>query len=214
MMHPDRPHDTGEFIWLMSLSDLMILLFTLFVVLFSFASKNMKQNEMKQMVASITNKPAPKTQVDEVHGQIQNWIKENNLSDQISVTLANDTLEINIKDKLLFKSGDFQLQQEGQAASQELAKILETIQDPYKIAIEGHTDDVPMHSAQINDNWDLSSKRAHSVLTSMQLSPETQKRIQLLAYGEMKPILPNRAQSGESIPENQAKNRRVTVRVY
>ena len=59
---PEKKHGGGEdeFLWLMSLSDLMILLFIFFVVMYSFSAKRMKQSDFLQIAASMRREAPPK----------------------------------------------------------------------------------------------------------------------------------------------------------
>lgn len=91
---------------------------------------------------------------------------------------------------------------------------MEIIPPPFQVGIEGHTDDVPISTAQIKDNWDLSSRRALAVRESLNLTEKLKGRTVVMAYGDTRPVAPNRTPAGEAIPENQSKNRRVTVRIF
>ncbi len=206
--------DTGEYLWLVSLSDLMMLLFIFFVVMFSFSYKQIKQNEFRKLVAQIRHENMPKTPVDQLKQNLNAWVTERKLQDQISVKQVDDSLRVEIKDKVLFSSGEYRPTDAGTEILRLLAKTLEKIPAPYKLGIEGHTDDTPIHTKTIEDNWDLSAKRALYVLYAMNLSPEFSKRTVLMAHGDCEPIAPNRDSKGQPIPENQIKNRRVTLRIF
>ena len=95
-----------------------------------------------------------------------------------------------------------------------VSKVLAKIPPGYRLGVEGHTDDTPIHTRTIDDNWDLSARRSLAVLHTLDLPPDLLKRTVLMAYGEMKPIAPNRDMAGKPILDNQAKNRRVTLRVF
>jgi chemotaxis protein MotB len=192
----------------------MILLFILFVVLFSFTYKKLKASEFKQIMASIRNQPVPKNPIDEVKTQLTNWVKSEKLSDQIDVIKKEDAVLIEIKDKVFFTTGEYELNFEGQNRIHTLAKTLEKLPSRFQLGIEGHTDDVPIHNKAVEDNWDLSSKRALNVLRALNLSPELLKRTSVIAHGDTNPLVPNRDAHGNSIAENQNKNRRVTLRVF
>ncbi len=214
------PAETGEFLWLVSLSDLMILLFVTFVVLFSFAYKKLKDanlinpEEFKRIVAALQNKKLPPNPIDQVQKNLNQWVSQEKLENLITIERKADAITMQIKDKLLFESGKFQIHPEGYTAIRTLAKTLEKVPDPYKIGIEGHTDDVPIHSKTIQDNWDLSSKRALAVLYALGLPEALVKRTLIMAHGDTQPLVPNRTPEGVPIPENQAKNRRVTLKIF
>lgn len=211
---PKRLAESGEFLWLVSLSDLMMLLFIFFVVMFSYSYKKIKKNDFRQLVAEIRHEQVPKTPVDQLKQNLTNWVNEQKLQDQISVNKVDDTLRVEIKDKVLFSSGEFMPNKSGTEILKLLAKTLESIPSPYQLGIEGHTDDSPVHTDAIEDNWDLSAKRALWVMYSLNLSAALSKRTVLMAHGDNDPIVPNRDDKGDPLPENQSKNRRVTLRIF
>ncbi|MBI4404432.1 MAG: OmpA family protein [Deltaproteobacteria bacterium] len=213
--YPRRPpSEQSEFLWLVSLSDLMILLFVLFVMLFALTYKKLKQTDFQKIVSALRNEAPPPTPMEKVTKQLSAWVKERNLEDKIAIQQTDDAVLVQIKDKVFFESGRFELHKEGVTALQSLTSTLETIPPPHQLGIEGHTDDIPIHSKEIQDNWDLSSRRANSVLRALAFSPDMLKRTVVMGYGETRPIVPNRDTEGTPLPDNQSKNRRVTLRIY
>lgn len=82
----------------------------------------------------------------------------------LTVKVRNGKVYVSMEDKLLFKSGSYEVNQSGANAVKKLAKVLEQNQD-INVLIEGHTDDVPYRSeGALKDNWDLSVKRATTVV--------------------------------------------------
>lgn len=208
------PAESGEFIWLVSLSDLMILLFILFVVLFSASYKKMKQSDFAKVAASLRNEAPKQDPIEKVRNDLSKWVEEHKLQEKVAVELKDDAVLLQIKDRLLFSSGDAAILPAGISTVRSLGQTLATVPGDYKIGIEGHTDDIPIHTREIDDNWDLSSKRAMAVMKALNMDPALLKRTVLMAYGEMKPLVPNRDASGKPIPENQNRNRRVTLRIF
>ncbi len=99
-----------------------------------------------------------------------------NLNDtDIQVEVRGGLVHVSISDKLLFKSGSSSLNKK---ADDVLAKIASVINDhdQLQVLVEGHTDDVPMNTSCVSDNWDLSVKRATAVVRSLSnehyVSPE------------------------------------------
>jgi chemotaxis protein MotB len=86
----------------------------------------------------------------------------------LTVTMKNGQVYVSLEEKLLFKSGSYEIDANGLAALRKLGSLLEKNQD-ITITIEGHTDDVPYHSASglLKDNWDLSVKRATTVVRAL-----------------------------------------------
>ncbi len=124
----------------------------------------------------------------------------------LSVNLKNGKVYVSLEEKLLFKSGSYDVDSRGRQALQKLAQVLE-VNPNVNIMIEGHTDDVPYRSGPvIKDNWDLSVMRATSVvkilLTDSRIDP---KRLTAGGHGEFMPVDPAKT------AEARAKNRRTDI---
>ena len=124
----------------------------------------------------------------------------------LTVQQRNGKVYISMENKLLFKSGKWDIEREGKKALIQLSKVLEKNPD-ISILIEGHTDNVPFTSrGDVESNWDLSTKRATAVvkilLQNNKILPQN-----LTAAGRSKylPIAPN------SSKEGRASNRRIEV---
>ncbi len=124
----------------------------------------------------------------------------------LSMSIKNGNVYVSMDDKLLFRSGSFEIDPNGARAVHDLATVLAQNPD-INVMVEGHTDDVPYRpNGQLRDNLDLSAKRATTV-------------VRLLL--ENKGIAPSRiiaAGRGESLPvasgktsEARAKNRRTEI---
>ena len=83
----------------------------------------------------------------------------------LTVTVKNGKVYVSLDEKLLFKSASWDIDANGKNALKKLAGVLEKNPD-IQITIEGHTDNVPYNpgNSQLKDNWDLSTKRATSVI--------------------------------------------------
>lgn len=213
----NRPHaaDDGEFLWLVSLSDLMILLFVFFVVLFSFSYKKMSASDLIEAVAMFNGDTD--TPIDEIEEELKAALAEKGIKGLLDIREENGTLTIDIKDAVLFESGQFNLKAGTQPILNLMSRAFIDIPSQYSIAIEGHTDDAPFTPRMgglIADNWQLSTMRAYEVFNSLMLSDDLKKRASIVGYGPMKPLVSNRDAQGVPISENRAKNRRVTVRIY
>lgn len=204
----------GEFLWLVSFSDLLLLLFVFFVVLFSFAYQKLEKADFQNMSSAITGERSASTPIDEVQAKLLKWVVNRKLLDSVTIDKKQDALILQIKEKVLFSSGDYRLKDESRELIELISRAIDKIPPPYRLGIEGHTDDVPVRSKGISDNWELSARRAHSVLEALDVSDELRKRTVIMGYGEMNPLVPNRNDKGVPIAANQARNRRVTLRVF
>lgn len=86
--------------------------------------------------------------------------------DELTVYTKNGKVYVSLEEKLLFKSGSDVVDPKGKEAIKSLVQILKTTKD-VSVMVEGHTDNVPIHTAEFQDNWELSTARATSILRIM-----------------------------------------------
>ncbi len=84
-------------------------------------------------------------------------------NDELAVHIKNGKVYVSMEEKLLFSSGSYTVSQDGVRALAKIASVLQKHKD-INVVVEGHTDDVPYKSSVLLDNWDLSVKRATSVV--------------------------------------------------
>lgn len=124
----------------------------------------------------------------------------------LTITRKNGQVYVSMDEKLLFPSGSFTINSKGKEALIKLAKVLEDNKD-IKILVEGHTDSVPYRgSGNLTDNWDLSVKRATSIVRVLignsQINPQ---QVTAAGRGEFLPVATNTTKEG------RAKNRRTEI---
>ncbi|PCE64005.1 OmpA family protein [Sediminicola luteus] len=91
-----------------------------------------------------------------------------NLDDEdIEISVEKGVVFVSISDKLLFRSGSYNLTARAKEVLGKVAKVVNNKPD-FEFMVEGHTDDVPYRKAPLQDNWDLSVKRATSVVRTLQ----------------------------------------------
>ena len=124
----------------------------------------------------------------------------------LTVEQRNGKVYVSMENKLLFSSGSWAVGTQGQQAVSQLASVLGENTD-INVLIEGHTDNVPYGgNGVLNDNWDLSTKRATSIVHLLQQNSKINaKRLTAAGRGEYAPIAPNTSATGK------AKNRRIEV---
>lgn len=129
-----------------------------------------------------------------------------NLDDKdINIKVEKGVVYVDISDKLLFRSGSYDVTERAKEVLGKVAKVLNA-QPDIEFQVEGHTDSVPIKSPGILDNWDLSVKRATSVVRILQdtygLDP---KRMTAAGRSQYLPVADN------STPEGRAANRRTRI---
>lgn len=85
----------------------------------------------------------------------------------ISIEVKKGVVYVSISDRMLFKSGSYTINTSAQEVIGKIAKIVND-HNELDILVEGHTDTVPIHTDCMEDNWDLSTKRATSIVRLMQ----------------------------------------------
>ena len=106
---------------------------------------------------------------------------------QIKTVVDDAGLRMELKNALLFDSGQAEITPAGRAAIDKVVKLLPTIDQRYQIAIEGHTDDVPIHTVRFDSNWELSSGRAINVLKSFTAVGISAQRLSAQGYADTRP---------------------------
>ncbi|GAA4312154.1 OmpA family protein [Pontixanthobacter gangjinensis] len=124
----------------------------------------------------------------------------------LTVEQKNGKVYVSMENKLLFDSGSWAVNSEGRKAVKQLGSVLAQNPD-IAVLIEGHTDNVPYGgSGQLKDNWDLSTKRATSIVHILRenagIDPQN---LTAAGKGEFAPVAPNNTEAGK------AKNRRIEV---
>ncbi len=122
----------------------------------------------------------------------------------IEINVEKGVVFISIADKLLFKSGSYNVTDRANEILAKVAKVINSKPD-FEAMVESHTDNVTYNKPPLLDNWDLSVKRATSivrVLESLNVNPQ-----QLIAAGRSSyvPLVEN------DTAENKAKNRRTRI---
>ncbi|MEO6191111.1 MAG: OmpA family protein [Saprospiraceae bacterium] len=88
-------------------------------------------------------------------------------SDDVTIEVKKGVVYISLSDKMLFKSASSVINEQAGSTLEKIAKILNE-QTDIDILIEGHTDNVPINTDCVADNWDLSTKRANSIARLLQ----------------------------------------------
>lgn len=141
--------------------------------------------------------------------EMEEALRENDIADEVEVSFTAQYVKLTMNGGLLFDSGSAQLKDDAKLIIDKVGLMLERYGNAGSIEIEGHTDNVPMKSAQYPSNEELSSARALSVfyylLDTTSLNPINLKHA---GMGERVPIADN------ATPEGRSRNRRVEILIY
>jgi chemotaxis protein MotB len=137
-----------------------------------------------------------------IFNELENMIDATDLSDSVTVKAVGNQIKLQIDGRYLFDSGKAELKEGATVIFNNLAQLFRENPD-YRIAIRGHTDDLPIETERFPSNWELSAIRATTVLRYFIQQGIDPERMSATGYADFLPLVPNDS------PENRAKNRRV-----
>lgn len=228
----NKQHDeeNGE-AWLLPYSDLMTLLLAVFIVLFAvskidvekaaqmseqFRDAMLNESAAEGSQAETTNageitdeelteylEQEELENLEKLKAKIDQQLEEQGMTGSVTTSIDKRGLVISFNNAILFESGSAQLKEENISALLAIAKTINTLDN--FIRVEGHTDNVPIHSDIYPSNWELSSSRAATVVRLFVDGNVSPDKIVAVGYGENRPVADNTTESG------RAKNRRIDI---
>lgn len=228
--HKHEEHENHER-WLVSYADFITLLFAFFVVMYSISSVNVGKyrtvsESIKAALNPIVSPPSSPTPLalsaskaaltapdspgskELAIRKLRNLVKGIKASPQLAMVRitekVNGDIVITIPDQLLFNSGEAAVRPEALRFLEGLGTAI--IELNRHTRIEGHTDNVPIRTAQFPSNWELSSTRAVMVVRVLsELYGVPADHLAAVGHAETRPVTAN------ADAEQRAKNRRVEV---
>ncbi|NLK97226.1 MAG: OmpA family protein [Epulopiscium sp.] len=165
--------------------------------------------DLEKLLSETTEKMNLKSleELKKMHSDLENYIQENNLTEKVDAKLGDYYVTLTFKDGVLFDTGKANLKPEAIEVLDKLGIQLSKYPNN-RIRFEGHTDNVPIRTAQFPSNWELSAARAIAVakyyIDELSFNP---KQFSTEGFGEYSPIADN------STAEGRAKNRRVEIKI-
>ena len=202
--------------WLVSYADFITLLFAFFVVLFATGqSDKRKKAELAVSIQSafsqmgffeshakaepIDARPGP---LAKIRQRLTEIARPETESGVITVRDSPNGLVISLQEAGFFDSGSASVRPSALPVLSRIAAILPDV----PLRVEGHTDDVPIHTAQFASNWELSSSRASSIARLLLDHDNVHaEQLSVAGYAEYHPVADN------STVEGRSRNRRVDI---
>ena len=131
--------------WLLPYVDVISLLLAFLILALAMSKVNLHRFEL---VSAALSRTAPPPSLDALKEKIDQMIEQQGLVGQVKTVVDDAGLRMELKNALLFDSGQADITPAGRTAIERVVKLLPTIDQRYQIAIEGHTDDVPIHTAR------------------------------------------------------------------
>lgn len=221
MLDLRRKHEDEEG-WSLTLADMMTLILCFFVVIAAIAkpdrqamdsvAKSMQtamKGEPPEGAAGMARGPDTGRRLFDIQVELVRLLKVE--KDLVAVKLRPDAVLVELPGDVSFLSGSADLTESARGVLGRLAGPLAGL--GYPVAVEGHTDDVPIASARFPSNWELSAARAAAVARLLIERGLAQERLTVIGLAHTRPQAPHRDDSGRALPENQARNRRVSILV-
>jgi len=234
MKRHEEEHEEGEGgseRWLLTYSDMITLLLALFIILYSMS--NIEAKKFAKIAESFgpafnngsievsgaetgtgdgtgTETGTVVDPLDEIYNTLTEYVDQNNLQDQISLTNTDSFVQIRLTGLLMFVPDSPQMLEDSKPVIKEISGALIKVYDMVDhITISGNTADVGEHDAQTDSfSWYLSVNRADTVRRYLVEYGLHEDKISLEGYGHYNPIASNHTEEGRS------KNRRAEITVY
>lgn len=173
--------------WMTTYSDLITQLLIFFVMLFALSEG------------------AIEDQLERLKKKIDNYVVQERLEQMITTKITiKEGLVVSMRENLMFDSGKAKIHNKAKKIITNISRLL--IDEPNRVAIEGHTDNLPIKTEEFPSNWELSSARATNftrfLLEELKFEPD---RLSSAGYGEYQPVESNKTRDG------RAANRRVDL---
>ncbi len=222
--------------WLVSYADFITLLFAFFVVLYATTHVDNKKvvqvsaaiqggfqqlgafsgqgsgtpgtaPKVARLVNDLSKGPVhgePRLPLSQVKKDLEKSLGEEIRKHQVEMRLVPDGLVVSLREVGFFNTGDAQLLPEAEPVLTHIAQVL--AEGGFQIRVEGHTDDVPIHNAHYDSNWELSTARATEVVLMMvQKCGFEPDHLSVAGYAQYRPMESNGTEDG------RRRNRRVDL---
>ena len=229
-MSKSKKQHGGHERWMVSYADFMTLLFAFFVVLYS--SSQVDKRKMAKLSCAITAgfrrmgaggttgyapvvipgttpvtmtaAPRAVESAASIRRKLEAGLSKELERGVVSVRETPEGIVLSLREIGFFDSGSAELRATSMEMFDRIGALLATLQS--NLRVEGHTDNVPIHTAQFHSNWELSTARATEVirllLTREGIDPG---RLSAAGYGQFHPVADN------STAEGRRLNRRVDI---
>lgn len=221
--------------WMVTLSDLLILLLTFFVLLISMSSMDKKVFKkmfgafpyslgVLNMGGSVTSSESGKSlivrpvaksrsiadlaalrKLSPSLSRLLDDLEASSAGAYLTASVVNDDLNLDMTSDFVFGTLDARIKPAGKTLLTELSGFV--AKQPGDVVIEVYTDNFPLHTKKFPDNWVLASVRGDVIARELRGQGVAESRLALSAFG------PDRPQVDNDTPEHRARNRRIIIRL-
>ncbi|MBV8219861.1 MAG: OmpA family protein [Solirubrobacterales bacterium] len=169
------------------------------------SAKPMSAAQLQAALDSMSASIAEQDSFVALQKRLNAYAKAHGFANRVQTVIERRGLVVRVlTDKLLFDSGQATLQPAGQPLLVEVAQLL-NVDKTHPITVEGHTDNVPIATAQFPSNWELSTARATTVVRFLISRGVGAGRLGAVGYSDLHPVASNATAAGRGL------NRRVDI---
>ena len=224
------PHQGNHERWILSYADFVTLLFAFFVVLYASAQVDKaKMASLSNAIAAgfqelgvgagqgaapvvvpgsnpaVFSHPArPQVASDAILRRLEDKLSPELQDHAVSLRQTPEGLVLSLHEIGFFDSGSSGLRASSMSTFDRIGSVIASVGS--NVRVEGHTDDVPIHTVQFHSNWELSTARAAEIvrifITRENINPE---RLSAAGYAEYHPVADNSTEEGRRL------NRRIDI---
>ncbi|MGI9659192.1 MAG: OmpA family protein, partial [Gaiellaceae bacterium] len=144
--------------------------------------------------------------LEQLRGRVEALARQQGLEQKLSASIDERGLAIRIlPDKTLFDPGQADLRADAAPVLEGIAELVGSIEGKNPVRVEGNTDSVPISTGRFRNNWELSTGRAVTVLSSLLTAGVEPERVSAAGYADQRPIATNDTRRGRAL------NRRVEI---
>ena len=217
-----KPPEEGAPEWMVTYGDLMTLLMTFFVLLFSFSS--IQESKFRNAIGSLKGAlgvllrnpkvmsqvksddrilPQKERKLMEALKAVRKLSEEERFKGQIKLIKTKKGYLISISNPVMFEIGKAVIKPELYSVLDMIAQVIRA--KPMEVRVVGHTCDLPIHTSQFPSNWELSATRAVNVVKHLESKGIPGAKFSAEERSKYSPIAPNDSE------ENRSLNRRVEI---
>ena len=207
-----RNDDGDDDEWMVTYSDAITLLLAFFVLIVTFSEVDLPRFEAVQAGIAQRSIVRPSSQL---RAELLTTVDSLGMADAVRVDTSRRGIEIELAANAFYQPGAAEVRVEARPVIADIARtLLSPRYNRFLVSVEGHSDDSPIATAQFPSNWELSAARATNIVRLFIDGDLPAHRLQAVGFADTQPKVPNRDIAGAPIPENQAINRRIVVRIH
>jgi chemotaxis protein MotB len=203
--------------WLGTYADMVTLLMSFFVLMMGISKvePTLWEGMKSGLRTEISGQKKVQTPLAEIKHDLDSLLAVERTKKIVQIDLGPEGIVMQFSSSAFYSAGSADVGQQAQDIIDRVVFAMKRIDYyPFKIDIEGHTDNAPIRTMRFPSNWELSVARATNIVKYLLEKGVAPDRLKAAGYADTKPVVPNVDAQGNSISANQSLNRRIVVRIH